>query len=90
VLVELADERVRAGRIEAVAAELLEARDEAAVSSVALDREGLGGGDVAVGCVADHLAAERPEQPWDLGPPVGPAEDPDQGVNEPGAEPADE
>src|SRR5262249_16839577 len=90
VLVELADERVCLGGIEAVAAQLLEARDEAAVAGVALDGQALGSRDIAVRSVADDLAAERTEQPGNVGAPVGAAEDPDERIDEPGPEPADQ
>ena len=90
MLVELADERVRLVGIERVAAELLEARNETAVTGGTLDREALGLGNVAVRRVADDLAAERAEELGNVGAAVGAAEDPDQGVDEPRPEPADE
>ena len=76
-------------RIEALTAQRLEVGNQAAVARRALDGQPLAGGGLAKRRVADHALAERPLDPRHVGPAVRAPEQPDQRIDEPGADRTD-
>src|SRR5262249_35159478 len=89
-LVELPDQGMELLRLEGLAAQRGEAGDEATAAGLSLQAQALGRRPVSVGRVSDGLRPQRPDQPGDVLPPKGPAEEVDQPVDEPRPDPRDE
>ncbi len=58
--------------------------------AVTLDGQSLGGGNVAIGRIADHVAPERTDEPGDVARASCPPEQPDEKIDEPCAERTDD